>query len=243
MSIKPRGIYGDYQAIKKISDNSFGCICIYCQGKKKFTRKELTSNPDCSCRSNTMVIRHKSKELLDVVTRSGLDCLEHLDSDDPDYQETYSLFRESVDELNDLIDQENSADSFKRFQAITLKTLVDIIPYVEERCRDDPRQSNIYALTAVINQAREALFDIKDNRDDDMVIYDILKKTLQPAFLQIGQVLIDQHYRLKKNIEPDIQDGRVERTFNQLDQITKEIAQRLEDIFFTVKRDLMRSED
>ena len=151
------------------------------------------------------------------------------------------MWQEQSGELTTLLEQSNNQESIRKFQSITLKMLVDLVPYAERQYREYSSQSNAYALNALITQIRELTADLSAEQDKGALALNIVTNILHPVFLSMAQLLIDNMYSLKKNIENDIKPERVERSNTQIDQATRDMAQGFQSLFYDVRQKVIDS--
>lgn len=229
--------YGDFIAVKRIDAERgiYGCKCVHCNIRKKFTRAELKKNPVCDCQDSTVSVEideQRSKVKTALALASKFVNVE----DDGSVSSVPSLWESQSNELTTLLEQANNQESIRKFQSLTLKMLVDLVPYAERQYREYSSQSNAYALNALITQIRELTADLSAEQDKGALALNIVTNILHPAFLSMAQLLIDNMYSLKKNIENDIKPERVERANGQVDQATRDMAQGFQTLFYDVRQ-------
>lgn len=208
--IRKDEVYGSFRTIKRFKDErKYGCQCEYCGSKRKFTEAQLMVEPICDCQVKEVV-----SNTLDHAT-SLLD------------EDTYSLFQEQVQQISEKF--ENNPDKgVNQFQLMSLKMLVDLIPYAEKEYRRDPRQSNAYAINALVTQIRELISDLQAEDNTLELINKIVLNIVQPITQKIAGSLIEFNFSIKSSIKGDLIDGRYERVEREIDTATKDIARTIQ---------------
>lgn len=210
MQIEKDAVYGSFRTIKRFKDEGkFGCQCEYCGRKRKFTKAQLLVEPVCDCQVEEVVgstLEHASS-LLD--------------------EDTYSLFQEQVQQISEKF--ENNPDKgVNQFQLMSLKMLVDLIPYAEKEYRRDPRQSNAYAINALVTQIRELISDLQAEDNTLELINKIVLSIVQPVTQKIAGSLIEFNFAVKTQIKGDLKDGHYERVEREIDNATKDLARQIQ---------------
>lgn len=210
MKIEKDEVYGSFRTIKRFKDEGkYGCQCEYCGRKRKFTKAQLQVEPICECQVEEVVgsTLDQASSLLD--------------------EETYSLFQEQVQQISEKF--ENNPDKgVNQFQLMSLKMLVDLIPYAEREYRRDPRQSNAYAINALVTQIRELISDLQAEDNTLELINKIVLTIVQPVTQKIAGSLIEFNFAIKTSIKGDLLEGRDERVNREIDNATKDVARQIQ---------------
>lgn len=235
-------VYGDWQAVGRDpeDDQVYRCVCIRCGAKKLRPRKTLKKRPEHGCDEplpSEVVSEKKQTGLVVVKTvQDALSGFSRLVDDDGDEGLKYSMFEGQVDLISGLLDEADSAEGVRRFQVISLKMLVDLVPYAEKAYRDDPKQSNAYTINALLTQIRELITDLTSEDDRGELIQTIMMEILRPAFLQMGQILLDNMYSLRNEIDGDVQPERTKRVKEAIDQSTRDMALAFQTLFYDIQK-------
>jgi len=222
-------VYGDFKAVKKLKTDTplYGCTCTTCGHKEKICPDTLLTYPLCS--------KHiQIPEATYPPTTEEQRKLDNVDPDEPIPE--ISLFEEQVDRINLLIDHSDTSNGIDVFQATALKTLIELIPYAEKQYREDPRQSNAYAINALITQIRELITDVTAKDDSTQLLMTILSQILQPAFLQLGQILLDNQHQMFLEMSRHIKTGQETKVRNIVNTNTKDIGRQFQDLFYDIKK-------
>lgn len=223
MKIQPKTQYGDFLTIKKFEDErKFGCECVHCGRRKKYTKNQLLAEPVCSCQAKTV------NEVLEA----------RLTEEDLYGTEDYSMFREQVDRISEQL--ENQPDNaVKQFQLSNLKMLIDLIPMAEREFRNNPKQSNMYTLNGLITQCRELIADLLQEDNTQELVNNIVQNILQPRIGAIANSIIQFNYDVKRDTERNLKPERVEKTFDNIDQLTKEFGRELTGILNKIQEEII----
>lgn len=223
MKIKKNQRYGDFKAIKRFEDEGkFGCSCVHCGRKKKYTANQLALEPTCSCQATSVT------EVLNA----------RLTEEDLIGTEDYSMFREQVELISkQLEDQPDNA--VKQFQLSNLKMLIDLIPMAEKEFRNNPKQSNMYTLNGLITQCRELITDLLQEDNTQELINQIIQNIMIPRVASIANSIISFNFDVKREIEKDLKPERVERAFSTIDSLTKDFGKELTGILNKIQEDIL----
>lgn len=130
-----------------------------------------------------------------------------------------------------MIDGQDTDSAIVAIQKQLLKTLVDVLPVAEQKMREAETTKGVYGFNALVSQIREVLVDIQATSDKQFIAQSINVNILQPAFISIAQIVLDAHYRLKKEILDSVKPGDVKDVNLAIDQTAKSIAQFMQHQF------------
>lgn len=184
MKLKRKQVYGDFKFIKPIIRDEikkYGCICIHCDKKKLFSKKEVYTNPTCDCQS----LNSNLPVIIEPKNKSNLKELK--------VYQSYTKFRDQVNDLQEKLDMD-TVDAKTNFQIQTLKMLIDIIPIAEFEYRSYPKASNMQSLTSSINQVRELLADVMIDEDKGDLARRVIENIIEPYTKDLLQQFLQQHY-------------------------------------------------
>ena len=227
MSIRKGGVYGAYKVVAK-NDKLYRCICTFCNKKKSFLEKSLILNPKCKgCKYQIGVTHKKNKKL----SKSLSNNISKLKQD--------VNFESSLEKINELLTDSSTQDGVKYFQVTALKVVMDLIPYAEESYRQKPNINTSATIVTLINQARDLAADLSDNKSYNSEVYENVVKILHPAFLHIGQILLNSAYRYKLSISDyNIDEEESEDMKKKLDQTFVDIGKSVENVFYDVRKSI-----
>jgi len=228
MRIRKNKIYGDYKAIKEIDDYFYGVHCIHCKKRSKFRKKRLRLNPECrDCKVKVERANKKSRKLT-VYLNNKVDALN-----------IQKEFKASLDEINSLLDS-STQDGIKLFQISALKTVMELIPYAEDVYRKKPNVNTSATLTTLMNQARDLASDLSETKKYNAEMYEGVTKILHPAFLQIGEIIINNSANFNKIMlnDKNLSDKDKEYIEKKLNQTFIEIGGSIETLFYGVRKDV-----
>lgn len=135
------------------------------------------------------------------------------------------------DELPFIIAKINGSQQEGAMNAIQkqlLLTALQLIPIAEQEYRSKSHlrgaENLLYAFNSAISSVRELMHDMEANKDRAAITSKISANILQPAFLMMGQRLIDQDYKLKRRL---VESGLVSAdSLKELNAITLEVLNR-----------------
>jgi hypothetical protein len=216
-------LHGDYRVHSK-KGILYHCRCVKCGHKKILLLEDLNLNPlHCS---------QLPTKKVDKIDYSPPDSLE---------DEQYSIFQESVKEIQDMIEVGDNDSGLLRLQKSALKTLIDLLPYAERTYRNDPRQSNAYAINALVSQIREMSNDLRSDTTKSQMIQERLTLAIQPIFHGNVQTLIDTMYFLKRGLASHVKRTSLERVEELIDNATKDMGKSLQDTLNNIRSKIVES--
>lgn len=228
-SIRKNKTYGDYKAVKKIDEGFFGCICLHCKKKKKIREKILHLQPECKdCKVKIARANKKSKSLT-VYLGKEINTLG-----------VSKEFRSSLVEINSLLNS-STQDGIKKFQISALETVLELIPFAEDTYRKKPNINTSATLTTLINQARDLASDLSETKKYNTDMYEGVIKILHPAFLQVGEIIVNNAASFNKAMisDPSLDDKDKEHIEKKLNQTFIDIGGSVENLFYEARKDLI----
>lgn len=243
MLIEKDKVYGDYRAVERISEKRdlFKVECVHCTRSRRMFRADVLALAVCNCviaadANLPAVIRPKDD---DYSLSAIADRLNNATGDDE--EEIPSTFADQEKEIRDLIDvlDVGGLDGDRKFQLVSLKMAVDLLPIAEREFRKYPKQSNAFMVNALLTQARELFQDLQVTEDRTEQAVKIINKILQPFLTQITQVLIDNMFALQRTTEGALPSDRTERIVNAFGDTLKEVGREYQKLFFSVNKQIM----
>ncbi len=218
--------YGHFRVCKRLSKKWFGCKCILCKEKIRFTKSELLALPhheDCP----------KQKEAEDnivEVEESGVEIIR---------EPIFSVEKEN--QLRNLIQAQEraSVQASILFSAKVLSMLLDLIPRAEIIFCKYPNRSNADALSLLLQQARESIADLEAQQQSNIVLINSLTTTLHPAFLDIGKILLENYYQFRELYLPFIPTEKQESFDQNLDQLIRDVGAKIQKIYEEAREKLI----
>lgn len=146
-----------------------------------------------------------------------------------------SLFGQDSLKIQELISEKDNDNAFDMANRSMLSFMLDLIPLAETRYREDARQSNAYAMIALISQARELISDLQAADDKsvikDKIVYDVVK----PTMMTLAQFLIDSNYQLKRELTDFVIKEHQQKAHLAIDNSTKAAGQYVQAMFSDLK--------
>lgn len=152
-----------------------------------------------------------------------------------------SLFGQETSKIQELLTNRENDNAIDMANRAMLNSLLDLIPIAESRYRDDPRQSNAYALSNLISQIRELIADLQATADKSLIVDKVVYDILQPTMLTLAQFLIDTNYQLKKEIDPLLHQEKLKEAHTTIDSMSKSSGQYVQLMFNTLKERISKA--
>ncbi|QJT71055.1 hypothetical protein GR11A_00017 [Vibrio phage vB_VcorM_GR11A] len=235
--IKKGQLYNDFRVVKKLDDGSWGCECIHCDKRKKFTKKQLLKYPEHDeCRKEQPAEKSAGFPVVQESEDLDNDYLEKVTSELVNLE---SVFGKDAPAIEALIESAEKDKGIARFQVSILKSLINMIPIAERKYREsEGAQSAAYAMNALISQTREMINDLQANDAQNDMAQQIVTKVIHPVFLSFGQFMIDQMFVLKKSLENDVKESRQKNANDAIDNATREIAKGIEERYIRIQEQM-----
>lgn len=224
--------YGDFKAIERLNKERqlFRAECVRCGASKRFKADTLAAGPLHDCDDKVKAINSIRRSLSLSEYEPG--------SEEGEEEETVSLFAENVSIITDLLNEleEGNGTPERKYSLSVLKMMIDLVPTAERTYREKPTQAHSYALNGLLSQIRELVNDLKGTDDNSALIESILNKILQPAFLSMGQVLIDNVYALRRKVESSVDPAKTRAVLDEFDDMLKDTARSFQATFYDVQK-------
>lgn len=109
-----------------------------------------------------------------------------------------------------------------------LQTTISLVPYAESIIRNTKSQRGIYQYTALVNQVREIMTDIRSNEDRRHVAQTLLTYVIQPVFIDLAQKTITEHHDFKRVAEKYINPKDSQKFSSDLQQVARNLAREMQ---------------
>jgi hypothetical protein len=106
-----------------------------------------------------------------------------------------------------------------------------IIRRTEKGCMKSKTGQGAYQLATLYTQLRETIADIRNLTDLSDHAELLIEKVLRPLFTTMVQNTSNSMYTVKLKIKDKLQEKRVRRTFEDIDEITIEAGKNLQDLY------------
>lgn len=209
MKIEVGMICGDFQVKADLGEKKFGCICIHCGARKKWSRVTLKKNPLCECQEETReYIKERNEGTKEILKNVGREIKRHSrdEGESDPLSSVHSMYEIYVKDINAMLERGESIEGSKLAQSKALQMMNDLIIVAEKMYRLDPKMSNGQTLTTFMTQARELMADLQADSDRGEVLEVIISNVITPGFTSMFQVVIDNMYLLRKYISDSIKD-------------------------------------
>jgi hypothetical protein len=118
-----------------------------------------------------------------------------------------------------------------QMQRQAYSTIVNMIPLAEQAYLKDKREHQIYALNALISQARELAADLMASSDRSQLAEKLIHEMLEPTFKSILQTMMQEQLKLKHLIDDKIKPEYRAVVARDCDQVIKEVAGTMNVLF------------
>ncbi len=141
----------------------------------------------------------------------------------------HSVFKDDVIQISDLLNSLNTDDAISKFQRTMLQSLLDLIPVAEDRYRKEGTERSANAFNSMVSQSRELIADLQAERDTKQLALQLSREIIDPAFIGIAQIVIDNLHNLKRSMETYVPEKRHIQLNGIVRDTAKGIAQYIED--------------
>ncbi|QJT70879.1 hypothetical protein GR7B_00081 [Vibrio phage vB_VcorM_GR7B] len=236
--IKKGLILGSFRVAKKLEDDEWGCLCIYCEKKRRFSTKAIRKRPECEHCDNGEPEDEKSSGFPVAVVEEDVKVdPKYVKKTEKEFKKSLaSLFGDDAERIKDMLESAAEKDKgVAKFQVSMIRTLVDLIPEAEAKYRDKGIANDLYAMNALISQVRELIGDMQANDAQSNMAAAVITKVVQPVFQSFGQLFIDQMFALKKSLQSDLRSDRENEGIRAIDDATKEMCRGVEERFIKIQ--------
>lgn len=115
-----------------------------------------------------------------------------------------SILGDSAEEIQQLLEANNSDSAISLMQKRMAQTVVDLIPYAEHAVRKSKGARGVYQINSLVTSLREIMIDMQSTKDKGAIGDTMVEKVIRPAFLDIGMELVLEDERMLKEIKDEI---------------------------------------
>ena len=137
-----------------------------------------------------------------------------------------SILGDSAEEIQQLLESNDSDSATMLLQKRLLQSLTDVIPMAEHAIRKSKGARGVYQFNSLVTSLRELLIDVQSTRDRGALGDALVDKIIRPAFLDIGMMLVQEDAR----VTADVKDSLDPQTFRELKRIKSESLQRVAEM-------------
>jgi hypothetical protein len=136
-------------------------------------------------------------------------------SEDDEEEEDESIFKQDFDKLRASLSPDNGDNlridqvSASFFRA-SLAMIMELMPIAEKAYRKTQKESAAYALTALMNQARDLTNDVRRSEDAEGQALQ-LKSVVDTTFKSVAQLLLQEKFALQTKVDAITNDPRVRK--------------------------------
>jgi hypothetical protein len=133
-----------------------------------------------------------------------------------------SILGDSAEEIQQLLETNDSDSATMLLQKRLLQSLTDMIPMTEHAIRKSKGTRNVYQFNSLVTSLREILIDIQSTKDRGALGDALVEKIIRPSFLDIGMLLVQEDAR----VTADAKDLLDPKAFKEFKRIKAESLQR-----------------
>lgn len=139
-------------------------------------------------------------------------------------KKTASVFGIRKQEIMDAVAAGNTDHAILAFQRQAYSTIVNLIPLAEAAYIKDKRESQAYALNALISQGRELAHDLMASGDRQNLASAIATEILEPVFKSLLQQILQEQLQLKTILGDKMKPQYIGSAAFELDESIKRLA-------------------
>jgi hypothetical protein len=147
-----------------------------------------------------------------------------------------SIIGDSAEEIQQLLEINNTDSATMLMQKRMMQTVVDILPYAEHAIRKSKGARGVYQINSLITSLRELMIDVQAVKDKGALGDAMVEKIIRPTFLDIGMQLVLEDERMLKEIKDtvSINEYRAIRAIHQ--ESLKRLAQNIQEKYAEAKQ-------
>lgn len=119
------------------------------------------------------------------------------------------------------------------FNKQAFATITALIPIAERAYKEDPRQSNAYAMSTMISAARELAQDLAASNDRAALAENILREMLEPMMKSLVQYYLQQSVLFKTFLTDKVPSNRHAVICAQLNQDARAFVEYMQIVYKT----------
>jgi hypothetical protein len=117
-----------------------------------------------------------------------------------------SIVGDAAEEIQQLLEANNTDSATILMQKKLLQTLTDLIPLAENAVRKSEGGRGVYQINSLITSIREILSDVQASKDRGAMGHTLVETIIRPTFLDLGMLLVQEDARqattLRDLLEP-----------------------------------------
>jgi hypothetical protein len=192
--------------------------------QKEFVVKRKRTEED---EEEAPVKKKKKKKLSEKKIGTALAIIDGANLPKVKKKDLTSYFGKHTPVILEMIEMNDNDGGLTLLQKKLLQTTVSLVPYAEKMVRNTESQRGIYQYTALVNQVREIITDIKANEDRRYIAQALIESVIRPAFMEIAQHIITDHHEFRKTTERFVKPEHTQTVSAALQALAKELAQKM----------------
>lgn len=188
--------------------------------RKKKTKSKDTTKRKSKSKSKELAVSDKSKKKASKKLEARLE------------KNRQKLATMSVDAE---IIPANSESAFLNEYSHIFESLSELTRIAEDKYRDTGSSRDVYPLMAMYSQMRECIADMRSIQDLNEMSERLISSILDPLHKAIGQILIEQFFKLEKAIKSNTDPKEAELIIADLKAITSESAHKVQEQYSSSK--------
>lgn len=133
-----------------------------------------------------------------------------------------------------MLEMNNNDGGITLLKKRLLQMTVNVLPAAEEALVNSGAQKGVYQFATLVSQIRELITDIQADADKKFISQRLAETILKPAFIQLAQDIINDHYEFRKHMEPMIKTESTREFNNSLRELAKQLANKMNEQFKVV---------
>lgn len=150
-------------------------------------------------------------------------------------KELKSYFGKHTSTILQMLEMNDTDGGLTLLKKKMLQTTVSLVPFAESMIRDTKSQRGIYQYTALVNQVRELIQDIKSDEDRKYLAQGLIESVIRPAFMEIAQRIITDHHEFRKTTERMLDPKFTQRFSEELQGLAKQLAKAMMEVYKEVE--------
>lgn len=146
-----------------------------------------------------------------------------------------SILGDSAEEIQQLLEVNNTDSATTLMQKRMMQTVVDIIPYAEHAIRKSKGARGVYQINSLITSLRELMLDVQATKDKGSIGDAMVEKVIRPAFLDIGMKLVLEDERVLKEIKDELDPAAYKAVRDVHRESLKRMAESIQEQYVTAK--------
>jgi hypothetical protein len=140
-----------------------------------------------------------------------------------------SQFGKHSDQIIQLLEMNNNDGGITLLKKRLLQMTVNVLPAAEQQLVETGAQKGVYQFATLVSQIRELITDIQADADKKFISQRLAETILRPAFMQLAQDIINDHYEFRKHGEKMVKLEYVREFNTSLRDLAKQLAAKMND--------------